>query len=159
LRSIQYAVLSLQNGMLTQIGDNKISETRIVVFESGSGNPATVICDSQRIAKGGCQSPNPIDSAGFYSDDYSAGDTGPNTVKQVFFVDRGLVSVFWPQKASDNNVYWYGSLAYSQSAAVDRVNIPNGALIIQNNPDLQHGVSCFNGNCSFRQATGILLTP
>lgn len=155
MREVQYEVFSLQNGVLSQIGVSKIGKTKIVVLESNPTNPSTGICDQQMLDKGECQSPNSVDGPGFYTDDYTAGNTGPNTVTQQFFVDRGLVSLFWPQPAFDSQGFqynaWYG--AYSQTAALDRNNIPAGALIQQVNPDLQHAASCPIG-CSLRQANG-----
>ena len=155
LREVQYEVFSLQNGALNQINQSKIQNTRIVVFESNSTNPSTGICDQATIDKGECQSPNKFDSPGFYTDDYTAGTSGPNTVTQQFFVDKGLVPVFWPQVAFDSNGFqytvWYG--AYSQTAEVNRVRIPAGAFIKQVNPDTQHAEACSTG-CSHRQANG-----
>ncbi len=165
LREVYYEVFSLQNGILNQIAASRIQKTKIVVLETNSTNPNTTICSEQAIAKGGCQTPTPgciltsnslCDPLGFYTDTYSASYTGANTVTQQFIVDRGYVSVFWPQKASDGNVYWYG--AYSQTAAVDATNIPQGAKIIQVNPDLQNGAFCPSG-CSYTRADGTVLTP
>lgn len=167
LREIKYELFSLHNGLLTPISQNTAQTTRIILAETNPTNPNTLICSNQTIANGGCQSPTPgctpgptsfCDSPGFLTDQLSAGNSGPNTVTQQFSVDRGWVRVYWPQKASNGSIYWYG--AYSQTAAVDRVNIPfpQGARIIQVNPDLQNGASCQSG-CSFTQANGTLLQP
>jgi hypothetical protein len=165
LREVEYDVLSLQNGVLSPIDLTTIQQVKMFVFETNPTNSATIICSQQLILGGGCQSPVPncnpaagsfCFSPGVYIDDYSARNTGPNTVTQQFFIDRWLVGVYWPQKASDGNVYWYG--AYSQTAGVNRATIPQGALIIQVNPDLQHAASCPRG-CSFTKADGTQLQP
>jgi hypothetical protein len=147
-----------QNGTLNQINQSKIAKTKIVVFESNSTNLSTLICDEQRIKSGNCQSPLSGELPGFYTDDYTAGTSGPNSVIQQFFVDRGLVSLFWPRAAFDSQGFqynaWYGS--YSQTAAVDRNNIPAGGFIQQVSPDLQRAATCPTG-CSLKQANGTLL--
>jgi hypothetical protein len=112
-----------------------------VVFESNPTNPKTGICDWKTKASS-CQSPNALNSPGFYTDDYTAGSTSPNTVTQTFFIDLGQVRVFWPDSAFTT---WYGS--WTQNATVD-ANNPIGAKIIQNSPDLQHGFSCSPLECS-----------
>ena len=147
LREVNYEIFSFDNGVLTKVNTAAHNQVKIAVLETNSINSLHETCTLQALAKGDCQSPNTIDGPGFYTDSYSASDKGPNSVTQQFFVDRGLVLVFWPQSTS----LWYG--AYSQTAAVDRVNIPQGALIQQVNPDLQHGAICAGG-CSFTQANG-----
>ena len=163
LREVQYKLFSLQNGVLKPISQNSIQTTRIVLYEDNASNAATTIRSLATIQGGGCQSPTPnctpgsgsaCDPLGVFTDRYSAGVTGPNIVTQHFFVDRGNVQVFWPQRYIDNNIYWYG--AYSQTAAVDAVKIPQGGVITQI-PPLSNGVSCPTG-CSFTQTNGIVLT-
>ena len=164
LRQVQYKLFSLQNGVLAPISQNIVQTTRIVLYEDNASNPATTICSLETIEGGGCQSPTPnctpgsgsaCDAPGALTDNYSAGATGPNIVTQHFFADRGNVQVFWPQRASDNNIYWYG--AYSQTASVDAIKIPIGGIITQINP-LSNAASCPSG-CSFTQTNGVVLTP
>jgi hypothetical protein len=71
-----------------------------------------------------------------YSDGYSVGDKGTFTVLQQFFVDRGQVKIFWPTDTGSTKT-WYGS--WDQNATV---TAPSGAIIHQNNPDLQNGATC-----------------
>jgi hypothetical protein len=152
LRSVRYQVLTLGGATLQTI--NEMQDISMFVFERNPTNPNTGICDIPTIANGGCQSPNPIDDAGFYTDDYSAGNSGPNTVTQQFFVDRRLTPVFWPQIVVDSNGFqstaWFG--AKSQDATVNRSD-PNGAFIKQNSPDLTNSVTC-GAVCFRRQANG-----
>ena len=165
-REVEYDVFSLNKGVLSQIDQVRIQETRITVLETESINPKTGICDQSAIDKGQCQSPMSncgrvasfCDPPGIYTDNYTAGNTGPNKVTQQFSIDGSPVPVFWPQSKSNSQGFqynvWYG--ATSQSAAVDRAKIPSGAFIKQINPDLQHPASCPTG-CSLRQPNGALL--
>jgi hypothetical protein len=142
----------LQGATLQTI--NELQDTSMFVFEKNPTNPNTGICDIPTIANGGCQSPNSIDDPGFYTDDYTAGNSGPNTVTQQFFVDRRLTLVFWPQIVVDSNGFqstaWFG--AKSQDATVNRNN-SNGAFIKQNSPDMTNSVTC-GAVCFRRQANG-----
>ena len=164
LRKVEYEVFSLKNGVLGQIDSLKIKETRIVVLETAPTNQNSLICDQKTIDNGGCQSPTPncipsntsfCQPAGFYEDDYTAGNSGPNTLTQQFSVDGSPVSVFWPQTAFDSNGFpynvWYGAL--SQNATIDSKNT-NGAFIKQNNPDKNNGASCQPVDCSTRRPDG-----
>ena len=156
-REVQYEVFSLNNGVLIPIPEFFIQKTRIVAFETNPTNPNTGICDMQAIDKGGCQSPNKNDGPGFYTDDYTSGNSGASTVTQQFIVDRGFVPVYWPQTAFDSQGFphsiWYG--AFSQNASTDRNLIPQGAFIHQNSPDMQHGAGCqTQAACSTRLTDG-----
>jgi hypothetical protein len=143
-RVVLYEVFSKQKGQLTLLSNGgSILKSKIAVYESNATNPATAVCDwtaPDRI----CETPNEQQTAGFYTDIYTAGNTGANTVTQTFFIDMGQVQVFWPDSTLST---WYG--AWTQDATVDPNN-PNGAKIVQNSPDLQHGYSCSPAACSTR---------
>jgi len=156
-RTIQYEVFSLQDGVLQPLTFSQAAQIKLIVYEDMSNNPNTKICDYSTIAGGGCQSPNSVDSAGFYTDVYSAGNTGPNSVRQQFFLNRYETGVFWPEGGFNSQgfsiITWYG--AASQTAAVDRVNIPFpvAAFITQLKPLFTGGASCPSG-CSLRAPNG-----
>jgi Glucodextranase, domain B/Beta-propeller repeat/IPT/TIG domain len=161
-RTVRYEIFSSRNDILNVPSPANVKSTRIVVLETNPTNLSTFICSQKVIDTGECQSPNPncnltitasfCDPPGVYTDLYSAGNTGPNTVTQKFSIDGVPTPVYWPQTASDSNTYWYGAL--TQNATVNNNN-PNAVLILQNNPDSNHGMPCPTG-CSPRRPNGSL---
>ena len=66
----------------------------------------------------------------------TAGSTGPNTVSQQFFVDRGQVEIFWPTDTSNGKI-WYGAVYQTVT------DLPTpGATITQVNPNTSQGATC-----------------
>jgi hypothetical protein len=158
VREVRYEVFSLKNGILIPlVGDSRIRATKIAVLETNPTNTSTLICDWNTVRyTPECKSPNSIDGPGQYTDDYTAGNTGINTVTQQFVVDRGFVPIYWPCHEASCPTFptntWYP--AWSQNATVNPSN-PDGAFILQNNPDMSTGAgaSC-QGGCSVRQPDG-----
>ncbi len=150
-REVTYEVFSLQNGTLTPMVTSntsvQVQGTKIAVLESNPTNPDSGIC--------GWSTTSVMDTftcqelGGTYTDVYSVGTTGTNTVLQQFFADRGQVQVFWPTDQFNSQGFpikvWYG--AWSQNATT---NATLGGVITQNSP-MQNGASCTSG-CSPTQA-------
>jgi hypothetical protein len=136
-REVLYEIFSLQNGNLVDMGaSSQILQTKIMALESDATNPGSSYCNWQTPGGTRCVSPNSNDTAGWYTDDYSAGSTGTNTLTQQFFVDRGQVQIFWPTETSQGKI-WYG--AWEQS--VTDLASP-GAIITQTNPNMSNGATC-----------------
>jgi hypothetical protein len=149
-REVEYEVFSLQNGTLTpMLGNPRVQGTNIAVLESNPTNPNAGICGwttgsilSQALT---CQ-----ERGGIYTDNYTVGTTGTNTVLQQFFADRGQVQVYWPTDGFNGQGMpiktWYG--AWTQNATTTP---SSGGIIQQNSPNMQNGAACPQG-CSLIQA-------
>jgi len=148
-RQVTYQVFSLQNGTLTPaINNSQVQGTKIAVYESNPTNPLSGICSwgSNLLQDTNtCQ-----ETGGEYTDDLTVGNTGPNTVLQQFFADRGQVQVFWPTDGFNSQGFpiktWYG--AWNQNATT---SAKLGGVITQNNANTSNGASCPTG-CSPIQA-------
>lgn len=135
-RTVEYDVFSLQSGNLVPMaGTSQIQRTRIAGLETNPTNPNGFICDWKTVET---QCHN---DQGTYTDKYTVGSSGVNTVKQQFFVDRAQVQVFWPTDGFNGQGFaiktWYG--AWDQNATTDA---SKGAIIQQNNPNMQNGATC-----------------
>ncbi|MGB8581579.1 MAG: hypothetical protein WCD47_12215 [Candidatus Sulfotelmatobacter sp.] len=146
-REVEYDVFSLQNGTLTlMVGNSQLQGTKIAVLESNPTNPNSGICGwtagsilNQQLT---CQ-----ELGGTYTDNYTVGTTGNNTVLQQFFADRGQVQVFWPNPAPT----WYGAWGTPSSTPPgfqpnQTASVTTGwAVITQINVNIKAATACPSG--------------
>jgi hypothetical protein len=133
-RNLTYGVYEQQNGQLVPLYEVPKRPYLITLFEESISGPALKCINGCVNEKDDPQ----LFREGLFKDDLSA-LLGPTSVaKQIYFVQRGQVPVFWPDQTGTS---WFG--AFSQTATVS-ANDPRGATFQQATP-LTPAFGCLPG--------------